>query len=157
MTKCHYQEVKDFYTREGISTSQFFEGYSTEMGRDNMLESFAVDGIAKIKDLKIKLELAESSEKYHIENCKGLEAKLAEAESRIKNLQVNIIAPSTVTLGLQNKLKVAIEALKYYSDDGGRDIEDVSTVMHSSMGFEVPVDKGGKRAREALRKIGECV
>lgn len=36
-----FKEIQDWYTRNGISTSQFFDGNSTEMGRDEMLIDFA--------------------------------------------------------------------------------------------------------------------
>jgi len=53
---------------------------------------------------------------------------------------------------LQEQNKIMREALEYYSDDGGRDEEDISNVQKCIMGMIVVIAKGGKRAREALKK-----
>ena len=57
---------------------------------------------------------------------------------------------------LQEQNKTIREALEYYSDDGGRDKEDISSVQKCIMGMIVVIAKGGKRAREALKKAEEA-
>ena len=56
---------------------------------------------------------------------------------------------------LQESNRIMKEALEFYSDDGGRDEEDISAVQKCIMGMIVVIAKGGKRAREALKKTEE--
>jgi hypothetical protein len=125
----------------------------------------------KIIELEKKLELAEAEVIKRGENFNKVSERLAEADKKVtrevfKYSTMESIREANKNLGsrlnkAEEKLKVAVEALEFYGDaKNWRMSEMCSLVSDSILKDDIENSwrtSGGKRAREALKKISEGV
>lgn len=82
----------------------------------------------------------------YIQACKARQKELDEALSRKILIQIGYELA-------KKELDEALEVVRYYAHDGGRDLEDVELLVKQFSGHLIDVMTGGKKAREFLAKI----
>lgn len=134
--------------------------HSTVNPSDTFRYAFGLQDL-KLKELEKKLALAEGEWKTYAKSCESLSKKLAEANEMLTSSGID---------ELQNRLKVAVEALEFYANKGHwkhatGDMGNSYETRQSVPDYELTQARGpfnnpstriftaGKCARLALEKI----